>query len=386
MQGKSVMSGIPVVSFGLYIHIPFCRKKCPYCSFYSEDYNEALACDYVDVLARQIEGVRGRISSIYIGGGTPTVLRQSSIERLLLGLKRFTGRGIEFSVEANPESVTEDKLKLFLDGGVNRISIGLQSFSASKLTRLGRIHTASQGIKAVEISLKAGFKNINVDLMFGVGNETLRVWELDLEKAVKLPVKHISCYGLTYEKNTVLFSARKRGKIPVLDEETVAKMYSLSLDYLPSNGFEHYEVSNFAAKGYSCKHNLNYWKNNPYLGFGPGAVSYMEGVRRANVPDLIDYIKKAREGRDFTASSEKLSCLGMAKETAAIKIRTTEGIDFNWFKEKTGVDFLELEKDVLTSLIEKGLLEYKKQAGVNSGILLTRRGFLFCDTISSELL
>lgn len=380
------MSEIPVVPLGLYIHIPFCRKKCPYCSFYSEDYNEALASDYVDVLARQIEGVRGGVSSIYIGGGTPTVLRQSSIERLLQSLKRFASKGIEFSVEANPESVIGDKLKLFLDGGVNRISVGLQSFSASKLTRLGRIHTVRQGIKAVDISLKAGFDNINIDLMFGIGNETLIEWESDLEKAVKLPIRHISCYGLTYEENTVLFSARDRGDISVLDEETVTAMYSLALDYLPSNGFEQYEVSNFAAKGYSCGHNLNYWKNDSSLGFGPGAVSYVEGIRKANVPDVIDYIRKAKERRDFTASSEKLSCLGMAKETASVKIRTTEGIDFNWFKEKTGFDFLELEKDVLTSLTEKGLLEYKKQAGLNSGIRLTRRGFLFCDTVSSELL
>lgn len=370
----------------IYIHIPFCRQRCPYCAFYSVAYDEPLTRAYADILIEQIRKIKGRVSTIYIGGGTPTVLGEELLKKLLHSLKRFTGDGIEFTVEANPESLSSDKLKLFLDGGVNRLSIGAQSFNDDKLRKLGRIHTAKEAIKAIDISQKIGFRNISIDLIFGVWGETAGEWKSELKTAVQFPVKHISCYSLTYEENTALFSERSKKKILPLDEEAVAEMYKYMLDYLPKQDFEHYEVSNFAKEGHHCRHNLNYWDNGPYIGLGASAVSYLDGVRRANVPDINEYIERVKAGKSPAASSERLSGIDSAKETAALKIRTKEGIGFGWFKEKTGFDFRGLEKDALPPLIEKGLIEYKKTKGRPSGIRLTEKGFLFCDTVSSALL
>lgn len=370
----------------LYIHIPFCRSRCPYCAFYSIAYDESLASDYVDVLTGEGGRIDGGISTIYIGGGTPSVLPRNLLVKLLRSLKRFTGDDVEFTVELNPESLDEEKSRLLLGEGVNRISIGTQSFSDEKLQKLGRIHTAKEAAKAIDISRKMGFRNINIDLIFGVWGETLEEWKSELKQAVRLSVDHISCYSLTYEENTALISAKDRGNIVPLDEEVVAQMYGYALDYLPGQDFEHYEVSNFAEKGYRCRHNLNYWDNNAYIGLGASAVSYLDGIRKTNVPDIKEYIRKVRMEEDPAASSEKLSDIDRAKETAAVKIRTKEGIDFGWFSEKTGFDLCGLEKDVLPALVEKGLIEYKKENKLRSGTQLTKKGFLFCDTVSSRLI
>ena len=376
----------PMRDRSLYIHIPFCRRKCPYCSFYSISYNEGLARAYVDSLLRQVEQIEESIVTIYIGGGTPTVLHEDLIGKLLRGLKRFAGDNIEFTVEANPESLDKEKLGLFLDRGVNRLSIGTQSFADEKLQKLGRIHTAREAEKAIDISRKVGFNNINIDLIFGVWGETASDWRAELKKAARSPVKHISCYSLTYEENTALFATRNKNKIHPLEEEVVAQMYGYTLDYLPRQGFGHYEVSNFAKKNHRCRHNLNYWDNDPYIGLGASAVSYLDGTRKANVPDIKEYIKKVKAGEDPAASSEKLPDIERAKETAAVKIRTKEGIDFGWFSEKTGLDLCELEKNTLSELIDKGLVDYKTEDKHTGGIRLTKKGFLFSDTVSSGLI
>jgi oxygen-independent coproporphyrinogen-3 oxidase len=375
MQGRS-----------LYIHIPFCRSKCPYCGFYSISYNEDPARAYVDILLGQIERIKEDISTIYIGGGTPSALPAYLLVKLLRGLKRFTGDDVEFTVEANPESLDREKLRLFCDEGVNRLSIGIQSFTDEKLQKLGRIHSAAEAINAIEISRKAGFENISIDLIFGVWGEAASDWRAELKKAARSPVKHISCYSLTYEENTALLAAKEAGNVLPLDGEAVAEMYEYALDYLPGQGFEHYEVSNFAGKDHRCRHNLNYWDNDPYIGLGASAVSYLNGIRTTNVPDIGEYIKRARAQKDPAGSSEKLSDMDRAKETAAVKIRTKEGIDFGWFGEKTGFDLCGLEEEALPALIEKGLIGYKTEDKNTIGIRLTRKGFLFCDAVSSGLL
>ncbi len=376
-------------SSALYIHIPFCRKKCPYCSFYSVIYDEAPASAYIDALAGQIEDIRAgepAVSTIYIGGGTPAVLSIGLLKRLLGALKKFTGPETEFTIEANPESLSDEKSSLLLDGGVNRISIGIQSFNDRKLQKLGRMHTAQQATDAVSLAKKAGFNNISIDLIFGVWGEILDGWKSDLDKVSRLPVDHVSCYSLTYEENTELFKAKKSGTILPLVDEAVAKMYEYTLDYLPLLGFRQYEVSNFAKESCRCRHNLNYWDNGPYIGLGASAVSYIEGVRQANISEIGEYLAKAAAPETLVASSEKLSDIERAKETASLKIRTNDGIGLKWFREKTGFDFLDLEKDVLALLVEKGLVEYKHEEGRASGVRLTRKGLLFCDTVSSELL
>lgn len=371
----------------LYIHIPFCRRKCAYCNFYSIAYDRSLAGAYIDVICGQIERLEKPVSTIFIGGGTPTVLETADIKRLLRSISRkLAGSGREFSIEANPESLNGEKLDLFLDEGVNRLSIGVQSFSDVKLKKLGRTHNAKKAIDAVTLSKKKGFDNLNIDLIFGSPEETFSDCMVEFKRAVELPVAHISCYCLTYEKGTPIFDAKKRGKIIPADEDHSARMYSYAMEYLPAQGFKHYEVSNFAKKGFECVHNLNYWSNNEYIGFGVSAVSYLDGVRRRHVTDIMKYIKKTTDGESTVVSAERLAGERRGKETAAVKIRTAEGISFNWFKKKTGYDFLRIEADAVRRLSDAGLIRDKKTRGAGSGIALTKKGFLFCDTVSSGLL
>lgn len=352
----------------LYIHIPFCAKKCGYCDFYSVAYDAGLASSYVDALIAQAGEIEGGVSTIFIGGGTPTTLSMPLLKKLLRGTRRLAGKGVEFTVEANPESLSGEKLSLFSDEGVNRLSIGVQSFSDAKLKRLGRIHSAKKAIDAVILSKKKGFDNLSIDLIFGAPDETLDDCSAEFAQAVKLPVTHISCYCLECEA------------IPT-DEEDSALMYSLAMEYLPGRGFRHYEISNFAKKGFECAHNLNYWRNDEYIGLGASAVSYTGGVRKKNLPDVREYIKRSRAGESTVISSERLDGGRKARETAAVKIRTAEGIDFGWFKKKTGFDFVELEGESAAHLVRDGLIRRTR-----SGIRLTKRGFMYCDSVSSELL
>ena len=372
----------------LYIHIPFCRQKCIYCNFYSRIYSADSARSFIDVIISQLKTLRPAVYSIYIGGGTPGVLDRELLDRLLLSLKDFSIESGEFTVEVNPESLDDEKIKLLLDHGVNRLSIGVQSLDDRKLKKLGRIHSSARAREAVSLAHKKGFTNISADLIFGVWDETLDNWKKELDSVARLPITHLSCYELTYEKETPLFSALSNNSILPVGDEITSAMYETAIDILSLRGFKQYEVSNFAKRGYESRHNQNYWKNNPYIGLGPSAVSYLDGVRAKNLSAVNEYIGNFNAGKPLTESSEKLSPLGRAKETAAIKIRTRDGIDFKWFKEKTGFDFQELEKRALPRLVEDGLIKYKKdgQADTASGVLLKRKGFLFCDTVSSSFL
>ena len=370
----------------LYIHIPFCARKCAYCDFYSVMYESAAAKAYMDVLCGQVSKIERPVSTIFIGGGTPTVLETPLLKKLLRRLGKHSGKGAEFTVEANPESLTADKISLFLDEGVNRISIGAQSFRDVKLKDLGRIHNARKARNAVLEASKKGFRNINADLIFGVPGETFDECAAEFREAVKLPVTHLSCYCLSFEKGTPLYEAKRKGGVAPVEEGYVARMYSYAMSFLPERGFAHYEVSNFAKEGYACRHNLNYWENREYIGIGASAVSYLDGVRKRSLPDVNEYIKRASSGASTAISSERLAGERKARETAAVKIRTAEGINFRWFRDVTGFDLMELEPDAMRKLSEAGLIKFGMSKGRRTGISLTKRGFLFCDTVSSELL
>ncbi|UCG34997.1 MAG: radical SAM family heme chaperone HemW [Candidatus Omnitrophota bacterium] len=370
----------------LYIHIPFCRKKCSYCDFYSIAYSRNCASSYIDVLCSQLKELKGNFSTIYIGGGTPSVLDKRLLMKLLKSLRPFSKGVVEFTIEVNPESLDNDKLGLFVSEGVNRISIGVQSFFDDKLKQLDRLHSSRQAKDAVLKAKKCGIDNISIDLIFGVEKETLDDWQKELEIAVKLPLKHISTYALTYEKNTALWDRLKKGELIALDDEITSRMYQLAMDYLVRHNFYHYEVSNFSQAGFCCEHNLNYWDNKPYVGLGPSAVSYRGGVRAKNTSDLGDYVDRFKKREPLEVFAEKLAPQKRAKETAAIKIRTKAGINFKEFKEQTGVDFLSLQGPALEELIKSGYLRYCKRSGEKDGVCLTEKGFLFCDTVSASLL
>jgi oxygen-independent coproporphyrinogen-3 oxidase len=371
----------------LYIHIPFCRRKCLYCDFYSKVYDAALSSEYGDAIRGVMAKLDGRFGTIYVGGGTPTVLGAAPLERLLKCLGGRMGDGCEYTVEANPESLDDGKLALMMDMGVNRLSVGVQSLDDRKLKKLGRLHDASRARAALAAAAKRGFDNISADLIFGVWGEEEASWKDELEEAARLPVKHISCYSLSYEKGTPLFAALGNNSVIPLGDETVARMYETAIETLALRGFGQYEVSSFARDGYRCRHNLGYWENEPYAGIGASAVSYIDGVRATSVSDVAEYIRRCRERRPVEASSERLAPARRARETAAVKIRTKDGIDFEWFRQKTGYDFLRLEAKAVRRLMDDGLIRYKREGSAPpSGIELKRKGFLFCDTVSSALL
>ena len=370
----------------LYIHIPFCKKKCLYCDFYSVAIGKDLISDYVDILCKQISKLALRFSTVYIGGGTPTVLGLKLWEKLLISLKRRCKQECEFSVEANPESLDDSKLELFFSSGVNRLSIGVQSLDDIKLKKLGRIHSVNRAKKAIFQARKKNFTNINIDLIFGVWGESLTNWAKELKEAAILPITHMSVYGLTFEENTLLFKKIKKNEIMPLADDQLAQMYKYNIGYLPKQGFFQYEVSNFSKKTFECSHNLNYWQNGAYLGLGPSAVSYLSGVREQYCSDVDKYVGLIKQAKNAVIFKEKLSPERRARETAALKIRTKEGIDFEWFKDNTTFDFLELNYEALRPLIQKRLIILKKHKNVEKSAHLSKKGFLFCDSVSEAFL
>lgn len=370
----------------LYIHIPFCRRKCVYCNFYSNLNDSSLEESLISVLTAEIARLEGPFTTIYIGGGTPCSLDPGNLKRLISSLGRFSKSVKEFTFEANPDTLDPEKMRLLHGHGVNRLSIGVQSFRDEKLKRLGRLHNSRKSEASIAESLKSGFTNISIDMIFGLSDEKADTWREELRFACRLPVRHISCYELTYEDGTPLHDALKRGSVKRREDEALAGMYESAVELLGVGGFKRYEVSNFAKIGSESLHNMSYWQNNEYVGLGPSAVSYLSGVRSKRVSDIGQYIKRERSGLDKSESSERLSPLARAKETAAVKIRAREGIDFAWFKEKTGYGFMEVEKKAIEDLLEKDLIKFKREGAVNTGIALKHKGFLFCDTVSSALL
>jgi len=370
----------------LYVHIPFCKRKCIYCNFYSSIYKEAEASDYADAILLQLGKLTETFRTVYVGGGTPTSLSLPILKKLLKGLVRVSKGSAEFTFEANPESADPDKMKMLLDHGVNRLSIGAQSIRDGKLKTLGRVHDAGKAASSVMNASRAGFDNISIDLIFGLWFEGLKSWKAELEEAVKLPVKHVSCYELTYERGTPLFAMLENKVIQLPEDNVVAGMYEAAIEELALRGFKQYEVSNFAKPGFESRHNMNYWDNSSYLGLGASAFSYDGQTRSRGVADACEYTKLILSGKDVIEFSEKLPPERRARETAAVKIRTKEGIDFNWFKEKTGYDLKDLEKKAIPKLIDEGLIKYTRDKDDITGISLKRKGFLFCDTVSSNLL
>lgn len=373
----------------LYIHMPFCKRKCLYCDFYSIPYDHRLSREYIEVIISQIKRLPGRFTTVYIGGGTPTVLDPELLKSVLKALKpKLAARSEgEFTVEANPESLDDRRIKILLDSGVNRLSIGVQSIRDVKLKKLGRLHNAKKARESVYLAAKRGFSNISIDLIFGVWGERPEDWKREVEEASVLPVKHISCYSLTYEKGTPLLTAILNKTIQPIEDDLASEMYEMAIDLLAGGGFRQYEISNFAKRGgYECRHNISYWENNHYTGIGASAVSYISGVRAKNVSSVPEYIKRHKDGVSLIDSNEKLSSVRRAKETAAIKIRTSDGIDFKWFRDKTGYDLLKLDRDAVTDLLSKDFIRYKREGARLTGVALKHRGYLFCDTVSAALL
>jgi len=344
----------------LYIHIPFCIKKCLYCDFLSVSYNESLAKAYTDALCKELalkKNLAGELKTIYIGGGTPTILPDECFKQLFTCLKEnySYAASAEITVEANPGTIDESKINMLLSLGVNRISIGVQSFHDNKLKTLGRIHTSEEAMKGIEAVKKSGIKNFSIDLMYGIPGQTLDSWKQTLAKAVEFSPAHISSYELTPEKNTPLYEMINTPEgVKMPDEELILSMYNLAIDYLASKGYEHYEISNFALPQFKCIHNLNYWDRGEYIAAGAGAHSFVKGFRSKNTDDIRRYIKDLNKGIIPETELTEIKCEDAIKEFIFLGLRKTEGISI-LKSEELGLDM----PSVCKGLIEEGHLEKK---------------------------
>ncbi len=376
------------MKISLYLHIPFCSKKCAYCTFYSIPYHRDTAKLFIQVLCREIrrlESQNFQCSTIYIGGGTPSILDSDLIEKLLEHLSRFLVSSKENTIEVNPESFDFHKASLYRSYGLNRVSIGVQTFCGAQLALLGRKHSSRQAQEAVAACVQAGFKNISVDMLCGLPGNFQKDLESQFQVIVKAPITHISWYMLSCEKGTELFRKVKAGGIRLPNEEDAVCQYYFGLDFLKNNGFQHYEISNFAKNGFLCQHNLCYWNKQAYVGLGPSAVSYLNGQREQRVASVEAYIRRAHRNESVISCSEKLSSLRQAREYAAISIRRIAGIDYKDFEEKTSFAFECIYKNEISVLRKQGLIIPKKHKRLTSGVCLTRKGIIFCDFVSRTL-
>ena len=312
---------------GLYVHIPFCKKRCLYCDFFSttclerrDEYIEALLCE---IKARKNEA-KETIRTIYLGGGTPSTLEAKDIQRLIQAIGAEQAE--EVTMELNPGDATPEYFKRLREAGINRLSIGVQSFQDNLLRLIGRRHNAAQAIAAVQMAQEAGFDNISIDLMYALPTQSLSLWMEDVEMALHLGIQHISSYGLMYEPGTPLTRQLEAGQITPIDEDTENEMYDCLCNRLKENGFVHYEVSNFALPGFEAKHNSSYWNGTPYIGVGAGAHSYIGRVRSWNPADLDTYIQGIKNG-SLQRESETLTDKDLYNEQIMLGLRTNKGID-----------------------------------------------------------
>jgi oxygen-independent coproporphyrinogen-3 oxidase len=366
-----------------YIHVPFCAHHCGYCDFAIAVSQEHMMELYLDALAAELAmlGAARPVDTIFVGGGTPTLLSARQLKRLLETVNRWLPARSEreFSIEANPDTLDADKIAVLAEHGVNRVSIGAQSFHPHLLAALDRRHAPAEVPRAVE-GAKKRIERVSLDLIFGVPGQTLSEWENDLRQALALQPDHVSTYGLTYEKGTPLWKNWKRGAVQRVDEEAERAMYRAAMDTLEDAGFEHYEISNFALPGSRCQHNEVYWANYAYFGFGMGAARYVNGRRETNTRNLQGYIRKTLSGESPVFQSEELPTEERARETMAQNLRRAEGIVRKEFQQQTGIEFDALVRPALVQYAEMGLLE---DDGMN--VRLTRQGKYVADAVIEEL-
>ena len=368
-----------IIDPSLYIHIPFCLKKCSYCDFHSIPLNNELAAEYIRALSVEARKMGGRpVSSVYIGGGTPNSLGMEELEKLLGAVNgNFKLQpGGEFTVEVNPVFRNPEKLKLLLDSGVNRLSIGAQSFSAKELEFLGRPHGVQEIEQTFSEAREAGFKNISLDLIYGIPGQDMEGWELGVKRAISLHPEHLSFYELTPEEGTPLYSLLKNGRAVMPPEDVPLAMQQMGQELLEKAGYARYEVSNYSLPGKESAHNLNYWARGEYIGLGAAAHSFEGGIRWSNVADPRAYIQMLDEGRLPVEKSESVSTEEAKREFVFLGLRAVRGLDM---KEAQGYG-LDLEKHA-RQFVGDGLLE------ISGGRLRpTNKGFALLNRVTAEIL
>lgn len=373
---------------GIYVHIPFCASRCSYCDFFSTLKLREWGADYVEALIAEARLRRDELSGIpvgtlYLGGGTPSQLPVPLLERLVTALNEiFDLSGVgEFTVEANPDDVTPDWCNALAGLGVNRVSMGVQSFEDHILRLIGRRHTARQAVEAVENLRRAGIDNISIDLIYGLPGQTLAFWAETVQQAIALHPQHISAYGLTYEEGTRLWHQRERGEVVEVPEEICLEMYAILMDRLGQAGYDHYEISNFALPGYCSRHNSSYWNDTPYLGLGAAAHSYDGSVRRANPCDLQQYIGDVMSGK-LACEVETLTVGERYDERVMLGLRTARGVDADCLRQ----DFGEQAWRHFTREAERHIAAGNLHVTNDNHYVLTRDGIMLSDTVIRDLM
>jgi len=350
-------------TIGLYIHVPFCKSKCYYCDFNSFAGKDELVEPYFKALTDEIRLYAGRlkdcrIKTVFIGGGTPSCVEGRYIYETLNSCWQYFNveQDAEVSIEANPGTLTHEKLILYKAAGINRLSMGLQAWQDRLLKGVGRIHNVGDFIENYDLARKAGFDNINADLIFGLPGQTMRDWEESVINVSKIGVNHVSCYSLKVEEGTVFGDRLASGDLTPVDEDLDREMYHFAVDKLSEKGFNHYEISNFAKPGFKCRHNLIYWEAEEYVGIGAGAHSYFEGKRFNNKYGIEEYISSILS-REFPAENiQTISREESMSEFMILGLRLVDGISMNEFKARFEKDVFDVFGKQISKLIKKGLI------------------------------
>ncbi len=395
MDDRSIESAedftFPATPAGLYIHVPFCRAKCPYCDFYSVTDPGSISA-YIEALLAELNMRRHQVhraDTIYFGGGTPSVLTPLQIARILEGVHACFSvtPDAETTLEVNPETVSQASLTAYRRAGINRLNIGLQSLDEQTLVFLGRIHTARKGVDAYGWARAAGFDNIGLDLIYAVPGQTRSRWVAEMAGVVQLAPDHLSCYTLTMEPGTPMAQRLQNGQIQPLDEQTAGRLFSATASYLNRNGYRQYEISNFsrnAAGGTSdrrSRHNRKYWNFAPYLGFGPAAHSFLDHTRWWNPRSLSDYLADLKAGRCPVAGTETLTPEQQMMEFVYLGLRQTDGIDTADFASRFNAGLSDCFGPEVSRLVGEGLVERS-----SGRIRLTQRGMRFLEHVVDRLL
>lgn len=372
---------------GIYLHIPFCLSKCAYCAFVSYPLHNFAPDIYLAALYREIDFWSARcadeqFASIFIGGGTPTILPNDDLATLLTRLQeKFTiSAGAEITIETNPNTIDQQKAATLRQAGVNRLSIGIQSLDDRTLHLINRTHTAEEGRRALQIARRAGFDNINLDLIFGLPEQTIGQWRTTLEEAITLDPEHLAIYQLSIDPGARFAEQVAKGELQLPDEDQEAEMYEDTVRIIAHSSYQRYEISNYAKPGKHCRHNLLYWQNESYLGLGAGAVSFRSGLRIRNTPDPTLYGQRLQGGEPPWLESESLPREVSFRETVIMGLRLLEGVDLDLLTERFGIDAREYYGETLEKLLDNKLVEI-----VNDRLKLTAAALPVANQVLSEL-
>ena len=370
----------------VYIHVPFCLHRCGYCDFTLLAGRDDLIERYLTAIGHELNQMSEScdVDSLFIGGGTPTYLSPRQLQRLLAIIRMYFSLrpGAEISVEANPDGISEEQLELLADAGVNRLSLGVQSFDQSVLQTLERNHTGQQARDVIH-QARPYVDNISIDLIFGVPGQTHETWEESLKTAASLPVRHISTYGLTYEKGTAFYRRRTAGTLSPVNSEDERRQYGLAMERLPESGFEQYEISNFARTNGRCRHNEVYWAAQEYFAFGPGAARYVGGIRSSNSRNVVHWIESWEKEIPLLQEIEQLSGEEKAREAIMLGLRRTAGISLKSFEQCFGYSPATLAPDAVQRNLDAGLLEFDN---ARTSLRLTKEGRFLADTVVADFL